>query len=106
MKEPLNSIAEITAKANDIFCDQHTQIGTIIGIIDKMLRKQGMNSDAVTIDCPSLDKKIVFMMHDEKPETIDLAFGNKAGDVFSSETIALSTLTTEKIVEIMTEQFL
>ncbi len=67
MKEPLKTVSEIIAQANDEFSAKHN-IDTIVGIIDKKLRLQGMNTDAITIDCLAQDKKIVLLMHDEKPE--------------------------------------
>jgi len=70
------------------------------------LRNQGMNADAVTIDAPALDKKIVYLLHDEKPNTVDVAFGNKEGDINASSVIELSNVTQESVLRMMELNFL
>jgi hypothetical protein len=81
-------------------------IDTILGIIDQALRKQGINADAVTIDCIRLNKKIVFLIHDDKPEIVDIALGNKDGDIHSSSAHELNTLSVAVIVALMETNFL
>ncbi|WP_448247899.1 hypothetical protein [Thalassotalea agariperforans] len=105
MKEPLKSVSEVIAQANDKFYEVNNNIDTLVGIIDKALRKQGMNADAVTIDCPALDKKLVFLLHDSKADSVDIAQGNKAGDIFSSASEPLAELTVNKVVAIMNSYF-
>lgn len=105
MKEPLKQVSEIVAKANDLFYQKHTDVNTIIGIIDKALRQQGMNTDAVTIDCIAQDKKLVLLMHDERPDTIDLAFGNKAGDIFASSHLDMQKLSVEQMLDLLESNF-
>ena len=83
MKEALCHLADIVAKANDRFFVLHPNVKTLMGIMDKTLRKQGMQADAVTLDCISLDKKMVMLIHDHKPNNIDVALGNKAGEIAS-----------------------
>lgn len=105
MKEPLNSVAETIAKANDAFAEQYQQIDTLVGIIDKALRAQGMLADAVTIDCPAQDKKLVFLLHDSQPDKVEIALGNKAGDIFSTSTLLRADLTEMKLLTIMASFF-
>ena len=59
MKEPLKTVAELVAQANDQFNSQY-QVDTLLGILDKTLRQQGMASDAVTIDCFAQNKKLFY----------------------------------------------
>jgi len=106
MRETLKTVSEVIAKANDTFYSKHTKVDTLIGIIDKALRNQGMNADAVTIDAPTLDKKIVYLLHDEKPNTVDVAFGNKDGDINASSVIELSNVTQESVLQMMELNFL
>lgn len=106
MKEPLKSLSEVIAQANDKFYIEHKNVDTLVGIIDKALRQQGINADAVTIDCPALDKKLVFVLHDNKAGSVDIAQGNKAGDIFSSTTYEKSALNIEKVIALMTDNFL
>ena len=105
MKEPLKSVSEVIAQANDKFSEAHHHIDTLVGIIDKALRKQGLEADAVTIDCPALDKKLVFVLHDSKADSVDIAQGNKAGDIFSSASEPLAQLTVNKVVALMNSYF-
>lgn len=110
MKEPLKALSEIAAKANDLFFEQYKNVDTLMGIMDKTLRKQGMNADAITIDCIAfnqapIDKKIVILLHDEKPDTLNIALGNKAGDIFSSSTHDRNAFTENSLLAIMVEYF-
>ncbi len=100
MKEPLKTVSEIVAQANDLFSEK-SSIDTIVGIMDKKLRQQGMNTDAITIDCLTQDKKIVLLMHDEKPDIVSVALGNKAGDIIFSSNYELNTLSIPCVLEIM-----
>jgi hypothetical protein len=105
MKEPLKSVSEVIAQANDKFYELNNNIDTLVGIIDKALRQQGINADAVTIDCPALDKKLVFVLHDTKTDSVDIAQGNKAGDIFSSASEPLAELTINRVVALMSRYF-
>jgi hypothetical protein len=55
-----------------------------MGIMDETLRKQGIKADAITIDCIAVNKKIVLVVHDSKPDAVDIALGNKDGVIESS----------------------
>lgn len=106
MKPILKKVSEIIAQANDQFYAKHTSVDTLLGIMDKALRKQGLEADAVTLDAPVLDKKIVFLLHDSKPDTIDIAFGNKEGVIASSNVIKLESLTIDSTLDMMESTFL
>lgn len=106
MKETLSNLSEIVAKANDLFFERHKSIDTLMGIMDKTLRKQGMAADAITVDCLSIDKKIVLLLHDDKPDTVDIALGDKAGAIFSSEQQQLSEMTVERMLALMELNFI
>jgi len=105
MKQPLKSLSDTIAQANDIFYERNSTFDTVIGIMDKTLRKQGMNADAISVDCIPLNKKIVFLVHDDKPQQVDIAFGNKAGEISSTAQLALAELTIEQSVEFMVDYF-
>jgi hypothetical protein len=106
MNKTLKKLSEIIAEANDVFDVRHKNVDTILGIMDQALRKQGINADAVTIDCISLNKKIVFLMHDEKPDIVDIALGNKEGDIQSSSEYDFNKISVEKVIRIMKDNFL
>jgi len=105
MNSTLKDISEMAAKANDLFYSKFDNIDTLMGIMDKTLRAQGMKADAVTIDCIAQDKKIVILIHDEKPEFVDIALGNKSGDIYSSSQYALTEMSVSVIVGIMEMNF-
>jgi len=106
MKSTLKNLSEIVAKANDLFYSKFDNIDTVMGIMDKNLRNQGMKADAITIDCIALDKKMVLLIHDDKPSAVDIALGNKDGDIYSSSEYAISEISEEVIVKIMEVNFI
>ncbi len=106
MKGTLKDLSEIVAKASDLFHSKFDNIDTVMGLMDKTLRNQGIKADAITIDCISLDKKIVILIHDEKPDVISIALGNKDGDIYSSSEYVISAISETVIVDIMTINFI
>jgi hypothetical protein len=105
MNDKLKHLSEIVAQANDAFYARNKSIDTLMGIMDKTLRKQGMPADAITIDCLSLDKKIVFLLHDAKPATVNIAVGNKAGDINSSVDHQVEQLSITSVLALLEENF-
>lgn len=105
MKPSLKLLSEIIAQGNDLFYSKNSTVDTVIGIMDKSLRQQGMSADAISVDCIPLNKKIVFLIHDEAPEQVNIAFGNKVGDIDSTEQLTLTELTVDTIVEFMQSYF-
>jgi hypothetical protein len=105
MNKVLNNLSEVIAKANDLFYSKFETLDTLLGIMDKNLRKQGIKADAVTIDCVVLDKKIVILLHDDKPDVVSVALGNKAGSIHSSSEYALDEFSVESMLKIMERYF-
>ena len=106
MKSKLQQLSEMVAKAIDVFESKSENIDTLMGIIDKSLRNQGMKADAITIDCIALDKKIVILLHDDEPDEVDIALGNKEGDIYSSSKYQLAKISETVIVGIMEVNFI
>jgi len=106
MTPTLNALAEVIAKANDQFAEKHQTVDTVIGIMDKGLRQQGMAAEALTIDAVTLDKKIVLLVRDETLDVVEVALGNRAGDIFSSEQYENTRLNVELVSTIMEGYFL
>jgi transcription antitermination factor NusA-like protein len=106
MKSTLKKVSEIVAKANDSFYNQFDNVDTLMGMMDKNLRNQGMKADAITIDCIAQNKKIVVLIHDDKPDTIEIALGSKEGDIYSSAEFALNELSEAVIIDIMEKNFI
>lgn len=105
MKITLKDMSEIVAQASDLFIEKHKNISTAMGIIDQALRKQGIPADGVIIDCLVQKKKVVFFLHDSKPDSVEVAFGNKEGDIFSSCEYLRKDLGVHKILGILEESF-
>jgi len=106
MNKKLKQVSEIVAQANDSFFERNKNIDTLMGIMDKTLRKQGMPADAITIDCISLDKKIVFLLHDAKPNSVNIALGNKAGEIESSSDHELAQLSITSVLALLEDTFI
>ncbi|MEJ2213730.1 MAG: hypothetical protein P8Y20_06655 [Gammaproteobacteria bacterium] len=106
MNSSLQYLSEIVARANDLLYSKHADIETIMGIIDQSLRNQGIKADAVSIECISVDKKILILIHDDKPNTVDIILGNKAGDIHSTSEYAMSEMTEAFIIKIMEKNFI
>jgi hypothetical protein len=96
MKAGLKSLSELVAKANDAFYAKHHKADTVMGIMDKTLRQQGMPADAVTLDC---------IAHDNKPDSVSVAIGNKAGDIHSSFDHDMATLTEATVISLLETHF-
>ncbi|MBL1319838.1 MAG: hypothetical protein COA63_002080 [Methylophaga sp.] len=105
MNSKLQDLSEIVARANDLFYSKVEHIDTLMGIMDKTLRKQGMKADAITIDCVVLDKKIVLLLHDDKPDVVSITLGNKEGEIYSSSEYELAQVSEAFIMEIMQVNF-
>lgn len=105
MKETLKKLSEIVATANDIFYERHKTVDSLMGIMDKTLRKQGMNADAITIDCIAQNKKIVLVLHDSKPDHVDIALGDKDGAIHSSSEHTLISVDVDTILAMMEVNF-
>jgi hypothetical protein len=106
MKSKLIHLSEMVAKANDQFSNKFDNINTLMGIMDKTLRNKGMTADAITIDCKSQNKKIVLLIHDAKPDVVEIALGNNTGDIYSSTEYACNQLTEAVIADIMATNFI
>ena len=106
MNSKLQNLSEIVARANDLFYSKFDKIDTLMGIMDQTLRKQGIKADAITIDCIALDKKIVILLHDDKPDIVSIALGNKAGDLYSSSEYERVKISEAVIMKIMEANFI
>ena len=106
MNNRLKNISDMVAKASDLFSSKFDEVDTLMGIMDKKLRNQGMKADAVTIDCIPQKKKIVVLIHDDKPDVVEVALGNKAGDIYSSAEYGMNELSEIVIFGIMETHFI
>ena len=106
MIDTLKALSEKVAKANDLFYARNSCVDTLMGIMDKTLRKQGINADAITIDCIAVNKKIVLVVHDNKPDTVDIALGDKDGVIESSSSHFCADINEQFLLIMMENNFL
>jgi hypothetical protein len=106
MKNKLKDLSEVVARASDLFYNKFDNVDTLMGIMDKTLRNQGMKADAITIDCIAQNKKIVILIHDDKPDVVDIALGNKKGDIYSSSEYDIADISEAIILGIMEMNFI
>jgi hypothetical protein len=106
MIDTLKILSESVAKANDLFYARNACVDTLMGIMDKTLRKHGIKADAITIDCIAANKKIVLVVHDSKPETVDIALGDKDGVVESSSSHNCVDINEHFLLTLMENNFL
>ncbi len=78
-------------------------IDPIIGISHN-LRESGFAADTMTIQNHKTDKRILLVLHDEAPDTVDVEFGKISKDpTFQFETYNLQDMTEELFVDWMSE---
>lgn len=106
MKEDLKNLSEIVARANDLLYSKYENIDTLMGIIDQSLRNQGIKADAVTVECVTVDRKLLILIHDEKPDLVTIVSGNKAGDIYSKTEYAMDQISESFFVDIMERNFI
>ena len=106
MIDTLKALSETVAKANDLFYARNSCVDTLMGIMDKTLRKQGIKADAITIDCLAVNKKIVLVVHDSKPASVDIALGDKDGVIESSSSHRCADINEHFLLTMMEDNFL
>ena len=105
MKTRLKQLSPIVAQANDQFDVSNKTIDTVLGVMASALRQQGIHADAITVDCIPLDKKIVFLLHDEKPNLVSIALGSKAGDIHTSKDYPETDVNVEMVLGLLEATF-
>lgn len=100
MKENTQKLYELTVEANDIFIEKSPSISTSVGLMDKVLRKKGINADAVTVDAIVSKNRLIFILLDSDTSTVGIGLGNIAQDQINLvEQIALSSLSAKTIAD-------
>lgn len=97
MNTRFKQISEWVAKAGDEFMDNNKDIALTMGVIDKLLRKQGLKADAVSIEVPSNNIKLIVLIPDDESLPIEFVSGNRAGDIYSTLKESLDDLDEDKV---------
>lgn len=101
MTEHYKKVSEWVAKAGDTFMAAHPNSGLLMGVIDKQLRSQGIPANAVSIEIPAKNIKILVVVFDFINADIEFHIGNKSGDVYSTYQESYTNLSEERISEIL-----
>lgn len=80
-------------------------INPVVAVNSKM-RSAGIAADLMTIDCLKSGKRILIVVHDALPETVDYQFCRRDADPHDEfERIALENLTAQQLYNWMKETF-
>ena len=73
-EEKIFILSDIAVAAQTEIQKDFKNIDPVIGLIRNM-RESGFPADAMTIDCRVSGKRIILILHDDKPEEVDFQFG-------------------------------
>lgn len=76
MKPNTQKLYELVIEGNDLFVDVTSGINTSVGLMDKALRKKGINADAVTVDAIQSKNRLIFVLLDTDTSTVGIGLGN------------------------------
>ena len=78
---------------------QNTDIDPVVAI-NHGLRKSGFAADALTITNAKTDKRILIILHDDKPDTVEYEIGRASEDpAFEFKSIELNKLNQKKLYD-------
>lgn len=69
----LLSLSDIATQAHEKIQFDFKDINPVIGVMQGM-RKMGIPADVMTIDCLASNKRILVVLHDESPESVQYQF--------------------------------
>ena len=97
-------LSDIAAAAQQQIQANFPHLDPIIGVSHN-LRKSGFNADTMTIDNQKTDKRILIILHDDKPDSADVEFCYCSTDPkFDFTRIPLESLTQAKFYQWMLEK--
>ena len=72
--DKIYQIADIAAAAQVKIQQAFKDIDPVVSI-SRAMRKSGFPADTMTIECLTSKKRILFILHDDRPQQIDYQFG-------------------------------
>jgi len=75
----LEILSDLVTEAHSRIQQDFESINPVIGV-SRGMRSVGIPADAMTIDCLKTGKRIIVILHDEQPETLQYQFSYKAVD--------------------------
>ncbi len=102
MKANTQKLYELTVEANDLFIQANSQISTSVGLMDKALRKKGIQADAVTVDAIVSKNRLIFVLLDADTTTVGVGIGNIDDDsIRFIDQHSLASLTPQNVSAIL-----
>ncbi len=100
MNNRFKQISEWVAKAADAFMAQNSD-SILMGLVNKKLREQGIQADAISIEIVKRNIKILILVPDDTNHSIEGLVGNKEGNEYSSFKEPFDALSEERFLEIL-----
>lgn len=102
---PLEMLADRASEAHCKIQQDFEHINPVVGL-NRGMRKVGIAADAMTIDCLKSGKRIIIILHDDEPESVQYQFSFKAQDPDEQfQQITFNKLTAAKIYQWISEYF-
>lgn len=104
-KKQLEQLSSAAEEAHTNIQKDFADINPVIGISTGM-RKVGIPADAMTIDCLKTGKRIIIIIHDKQPDSLQYQFSYKAQDPGESfENLAMKELNSKILYDWMKNYF-
>ena len=96
---PLSTLADIATEAHTKIQQDFQNIDPIIGI-NRGMRANGIPADAMTIDCLKTGKRIIIVLHDDRPDSLSYQFSFKDQDALDDFShVSLKQLTSQMMYD-------
>ncbi len=101
----LEILSDLVSEAHSRIQNDFENINPIVGV-SRGMRSVGIPADAMTIDCLRTGKRIIVILHDEQPETLQYQFSYKAVDPSDEfKILAFKVLSDQVLYDWMNEYF-
>ena len=99
MDKQLETLCEIATEAHTRIQQDFKDINPLVGVNQRM-RETGVPADIMTIDCLKSGKRIILILHDQQPDTINYQFSFKDKDPDEKfEQIQFNEVTTNRLYD-------
>ena len=104
-EQALKTLSDIATEAHTRIQKDFEDINPIVGV-SQGLRNSGFPADAMTIDCLKTGKRIIIILHDQKPGIVSYQFSYRDKDPSSHfDELEFSELTASTLYEWMKGYF-
>jgi len=102
---PIKQLCDAVEQAHAKIQEDFKNINPVVGV-NKQMRTVGIPADVITIDCLKSGKRILFVLHDARPEIAQYQFCLRDEDPADAfESIAIESLTTQLLYDWMKKTF-